>query len=150
MTHPTSIRAAVSPATIGKATRFFSGTIVDIINETFQNARRAGATLIQVELDESRKPAILSIRDNGRGIADPIDFVTLGQSSWEAGTYDEDPARRDGSVDLELPAPRPSPRGRNQPTVGAPRSRLTPGRPRPILQSRTLPRPTLAQPSNSK
>ena len=92
MTHPTSIRAAVSPATIGKATRFFSGTIVDIINETFQNARRAGATLIQVELDESRKPAILSIRDNGRGIADPIDFVTLGQSSWEAGTYDEDPA----------------------------------------------------------
>lgn len=92
MTNSETIRATVSPKTIEKASRLFNGTILDIANEIFQNARRAGATLVTVDLDETRKPAVLTIRDDGKGIADPRAFVTLGHSNWDSPIQGEDPA----------------------------------------------------------
>ena len=43
MTISTKLRAQVSPQAISKVTRIFNGTLDDIFNELFQNARRAGA-----------------------------------------------------------------------------------------------------------
>ena len=42
------IRASVSPETIGKLTRLFNGSLSDILNELLQNARRAGASVVNV------------------------------------------------------------------------------------------------------
>lgn len=91
--YPATIRPAVSPETIGKVTRLFNGHINDIIAEMFQNARRAGASRIEVTLDESRVPAMAIIRDDGQGIYCPDNFVTLGQSGWNSDVREaEDPA----------------------------------------------------------
>lgn len=89
---PTSIRAAVSSEAIHKATRLFNGSITDILNETLQNARRAGASKITIDIDEASKPALLTIRDDGTGISDPANFVTLGESKWDSPVYGEDTA----------------------------------------------------------
>lgn len=89
---PTTIRAAVSSDAIHKASRLFNGSITDILNETLQNSRRAGATKITIDIDETTKPALLTIRDDGKGISNPANFVTLGESNWDSQVYGEDPA----------------------------------------------------------
>lgn len=40
MTLPTKLRARVSPEAITKVSRIFNGTLDDVFNELFQNARR--------------------------------------------------------------------------------------------------------------
>lgn len=92
MTHLTKIRAAVSPNAIDKANRLFNHSIHDILNELLQNARRAGASLVTINLDRTGITPILTISDNGKGIGNPADFVTLGQSNWETTITGEDPA----------------------------------------------------------
>lgn len=90
---PASIRPRVSAATITKVTRLFNGTPADIIAELFQNARRAGASLIRAEIVEEQGKWTLTVSDDGVGIADPQALVTLGASGWEARTVEaEDPA----------------------------------------------------------
>lgn len=93
MTLPSTIRTAVSQAAITKVTRLFNGSVGDVLNELLQNARRAGASRVDIEtLDLAGHPT-LSIRDDGRGIDDPSVLVTLGQSGWNAETARrEDPA----------------------------------------------------------
>jgi hypothetical protein len=90
---PTQIQPAVGQALITKVSRLFNGTASDVLNELFQNARRAGATRIDVGLGEcDGRPALL-ITDDGSGIDDPASFVTLGQSGWNSEiAHREDPA----------------------------------------------------------
>ena len=52
-----SIRASVGPTLIEKSTRFFNASFEDIFAELFQNARRAGATSISVDLRDISSPA---------------------------------------------------------------------------------------------
>ncbi len=59
------ITASISPQILSKVTRLFNAGLEDIVNELFQNARRAGATQVQVSLTESGH---LRIEDNGCGI----------------------------------------------------------------------------------
>ena len=73
----TSIRAAVSPDTINRVGRLFNNTLPDELGELLQNARRAGATCVEIDL-RRRCGAILSIADNGIGIIDPASAITLG------------------------------------------------------------------------
>ena len=92
-----SIRASVGPTMIEKSTRFFNASFEDIFAELFQNARRAGATSISVDLRDISSPAypygVLVVYDDGCGVADPAALVTLGQSSWPDTTcIAEDPA----------------------------------------------------------
>ncbi|MDB5580824.1 MAG: ATP-binding protein [Bradyrhizobium sp.] len=69
MTLPSTIRTAVSQAAITKVTRLFNGSVGDVLNELLQNARRAGASRIDIEtLDLAGHPT-LNLRDDGRGIA---------------------------------------------------------------------------------
>ena len=93
MTLPAQIRPSVGEQLITKVSRLFNGTITDVLNELLQNARRAGAQRIDVDLGEhDGKPALL-IADDGTGIDDPATFVTLGRSGWsDRIARREDPA----------------------------------------------------------
>lgn len=90
---PQTIRTTVSQAAISKVGRLFNGTVSDVLNELFQNARRAGASLVEVEMLDLAGHSTLVIRDDGRGIDDPAALVTLGHSGWDATIAQrEDPA----------------------------------------------------------
>jgi len=89
----TTIEARVSQSAITKVTRLFNGTIADVLQELLQNARRAGAQEIRINLADRKGEPILVIRDDGSGIADPAVLVTLGHSGWGADiSRREDPA----------------------------------------------------------
>ena len=47
---PATIRASVHEDAIGRVTRFFNATTLETLNELFQNARRAGATRVDVRI----------------------------------------------------------------------------------------------------
>src|SRR3546814_7441457 len=73
--------------------RLFNGTITDVLNELFQNARRAGAGRIEVHVRDHEGGSSLHIADDGRGVDDPASFVTLGRSGWsDEIAQREDPA----------------------------------------------------------
>jgi hypothetical protein len=93
MTALTKLRARVSPQAISKVTRIFNGTLDDIFNELFQNARRAGATHVAVTAEHLGDACPITAIDDGAGIADPVDLVSLGQSDWPGDCRTrEDPA----------------------------------------------------------
>ena len=71
----TKLRARVSPEAISKVTRIFNGTLDDIFNELFQNARRAGAGSIAVNAEHTADACLITVSDDGAGIADPVDLV---------------------------------------------------------------------------
>lgn len=91
MSIPSTIQTSVAQAAITKVTRLFNGSIKDVLTELLQNARRAGASQVEIEVVEESGCATLIVRDDGYGINDPQIVVTLGQSAWE----DEDLARRE-------------------------------------------------------
>ena len=99
-----SIRAHIDPAAISKVSRFFDSSTQQIVNEMLQNARRAGASTVHIDVGPTR----MTVTDDGRGIADPRTLLAFGQSDWdEKTTRNEDPAgmgffslaRRDAIVD---------------------------------------------------
>lgn len=90
---PTTIRSSVSQEAITKVTRLFNGTMKDVLDELLQNARRAGALRVDIDLLERGGNRMLSVRDDGRGIADPSVLLSLGRSDWTPETrQNEDPA----------------------------------------------------------
>lgn len=52
-----------------------------LVSELLQNARRAGATLIEVSHDEPSRT--LRVRDNGRGLGDFQKLLTFHESGWD-------------------------------------------------------------------
>lgn len=93
MNLPASIQPKVSASLITRVTRLYNGTIADCLHELLQNARRAGASAIIMDVEECDGAQILSIADDGCGIDDPRNLLTLGQSGWEAEiAAREDPA----------------------------------------------------------
>ena len=92
---PERIRASISPDAMRKVTRFFSADLGDIFLELFQNARRAGATRVDVRTvpNIAAGRTQVTVTDDGRGIADPATVLAFGESQWsEATTQSEDPA----------------------------------------------------------
>ena len=86
---PATIRARVHEDAITRVTRFFNATTVETLNELFQNARRAGASRVDVAIADGE----VRVRDNGRGIADPSALLAFGRTGWDAETTRrEDPA----------------------------------------------------------
>jgi len=86
---PATIRARVHEDAISRVTRFFNATTVETLNELFQNARRAGATRVDVTIADGE----VRVADDGHGIAQPAALLAFGQSRWDADTARrEDPA----------------------------------------------------------
>lgn len=84
-----TIQATVNTRLLTKASRLFTGTLQGRIIEILQNARRAGAT--EVEITNSN--SFVMVKDNGNGIEDFAKLLDLGGSGWEdALELSEDPA----------------------------------------------------------
>ena len=86
---PATIRARVHEDAISRVTRFFNATTVETLNELFQNARRAGATRVDVTIADGT----IKVTDDGHGITDPAALLAFGQTRWDPDTTRrEDPA----------------------------------------------------------
>ena len=83
----------VSPAILDKVNRLFRNDETGIWVELLQNARRAGASIVTVEITESNKQCEILVTDNGSGIQDFQNLLTLGASDWNPAIVKlEDPA----------------------------------------------------------
>jgi len=90
---PTVIHSQVDPAAITKVTRLFNNTLSDSLTELVQNARRAGASLIELTTSDRDGQTWLTVTDDGGGIADPSVVLSLGRSDWDKTIAQrEDPA----------------------------------------------------------
>ncbi len=78
------------------ADRLFRNDDLGTFVEVLQNSRRAAATLVEVGIDEvqgSSARCVVTILDNGTGIRDFEQLLTLGDSGWSTDTQTtEDPA----------------------------------------------------------
>jgi hypothetical protein len=85
----TTIQACVNPRLLTKASRLFTGTLEGRIIELLQNARRAGATRVEI----TNANGVVTVQDNGCGIDDFGRLLDLGGSGWEDELEaSEDPA----------------------------------------------------------
>ena len=91
---PASIRARVHDGAIDRVTRFFNDSASDAFVELIQNARRGGASRLDVVTEAIPAGGIrVTVTDDGRGIADPAVLLSFGESGWDAETAErEDPA----------------------------------------------------------
>lgn len=93
MSLPATIQTAVGQSMISRVTRLFNNSVQDVLTELLQNARRAGATRVDIDSFDLADQPTLVIRDNGTGIDDPAKLVTLGDSGWNQEiAHREDPA----------------------------------------------------------
>ncbi len=84
-----TIHAKVSKRLLSKADRLFTGTLDGRIIEILQNARRAGATEVEI----TNEKGLAAVRDNGSGIDDFSKLLDLGDSDWDQAMEEaEDPA----------------------------------------------------------
>ena len=98
----TLIRARIHPRALDHMPLLFDATAPTVFIELIQNARRAGASRVVITtepVDSCIGNDILkvTVKDNGRGIADPSVLLSFGQSAW-----DEDLARRERAVGMGL------------------------------------------------
>lgn len=88
-----SIRGQISPAILDKVNRLFRNDDAGVWIELLQNARRAGASIVSVEITESDQQCRIVVTDNGSGIQDFQNLLTLGASDWNPAVVKlEDPA----------------------------------------------------------
>ena len=86
---PDSIRAAIHEDAIQRVSRLFNATSTECFNELLQNSRRAGASRVDITIEDG----LVTISDDGQGIADPGAVLAFGQSRWDNETARrEDPA----------------------------------------------------------
>lgn len=91
-----TISGNVNAGILDKADRLFRNDDSGVWTEILQNARRAGASAIDVWIEEVQAqtgPCIVTVHDDGRGIDNFQDLLTLGKSGWNPETQvTEDPA----------------------------------------------------------
>ena len=89
--HPDIFRVGINPKLLEKARNFFNASLTDVLNELLQNARRAGATRVDITYDSASRN--LTVADDGSGIFRHGVAIDLGGSGWD-GTMQasEDPA----------------------------------------------------------
>ena len=71
------IRGRVSSAILDKVNRLFRNDDAGVWVELLQNARRAGASIVQVEIVEVDQACRITVADNGSGIRNFQSLLTL-------------------------------------------------------------------------
>ena len=83
---PRTIQACIDESTLERVPRMFSAKIEDIFSETLQNSRRAGATRIDIHIRprllSTPNSQLITISDDGSGIADPSVLLAYGRNGW--------------------------------------------------------------------
>jgi hypothetical protein len=85
-----TIQAAlqVNQANLVKNLRFSFTNAATVLGELMQNARRAGASRVEIDFDEESRT--LSVRDDGCGIGDFQPLLTVAESGWDAATVERE------------------------------------------------------------
>ncbi len=90
-----TIRARIHESAVKRVTRIYAATAAEILAEILQNSRRAGATRVRIAVtapaarpDETATetgdtPLIVTITDDGAGIADPAVLLSFGENGWD-------------------------------------------------------------------
>ena len=91
---PDTISARIHPGAIDRVSRFFANSLSQTFTELLQNSRRSNATRFDVTtLASPDHPSVITVSDDGHGIADPAILLSFGESGWNASTAkNEDPA----------------------------------------------------------
>jgi len=97
-----TIRARIHDSALKRVTRTFAATLADIFAETLQNARRAGATRVNVVLGEHERNGgpIVTVLDDGQGIADPRVLLSFGENGWSGELVQREDAAGMGMLSL--------------------------------------------------
>lgn len=80
------IRGALGEKVLRKSPELFNQSLPTVLAEVLQNARRAGASRVEIEHFGEEGQATLVVRDDGHGIADMGKLVTFGASAWDERT----------------------------------------------------------------
>ena len=75
---PSSIQASIHEDAISRVPGFFNATTKDILNELLQNARRSGASRVDITTDGE----VTTVSDDGIGMEDPRAILSFGQTGW--------------------------------------------------------------------
>ncbi len=90
-----TIRARIHETAVKRVTRIYAATLADIFAETLQNSRRADATRVCISVsaptarpDETASttedmPLVVTVSDDGAGIADPAVLLSFGENGWD-------------------------------------------------------------------
>ena len=98
---PREIRARIHNDALQRVTRFFTASIHDIFPELLQNARRAGATRVDVHIaPRTTTTATVTVRDDGHGIADPAVLLSFGENGWDEQLVQREDASGMGFLSL--------------------------------------------------
>ncbi len=101
---PRSIRARIDESTLDRVPRMFSASIEDIVAETLQNARRAGASRVDIKVERpipsAEQSHRITICDDGAGIADPSVLLSYGQNGWTRDLVEREDAAGMGFLSL--------------------------------------------------
>ena len=96
----TTIHAQIDAKALKRVTRMYNAKASDIFNETFQNARRAGAAQITVRIGPARKQRLVTISDDGSGIKDPQILLSYGSNGWDGAITAREDAAGMGMLSL--------------------------------------------------
>ena len=80
-----TIRARIHHDALQRVSQFFDATLHQALTEVLQNARRSGATKVDVEIGTGGS---ITITDDGDGIAEPETLLSFGESQWDEKTQD--------------------------------------------------------------
>ena len=80
------IRGALGEKVLRKSPELFNQSLQTVLAEVLQNARRAGASRVEIEHFGEDGRATLVVRDDGHGITDMGKLVTFGASAWDERT----------------------------------------------------------------
>lgn len=83
-TAPEVVRASVNDKKLLGSLQHIFASSFSVLGELMQNARRAGATRVDIEFDPPAR--VLRVSDNGHGVKDFQDLVVLAQSGWDEQT----------------------------------------------------------------
>ena len=98
--------------TRSRVAQFFDSTTLTIVNELLQNARRAGATRVDITTSDDA----VTIKDDGSGIKDPAVLLNFGRSHWDPDTLQRELpagmglaslARRTATIETRPPGAEP-------------------------------------------
>ena len=99
------IHARIHESALKRVTRIYASTLSDVLIETLQNARRAGATRVRIAIGTlTDRPAgnetgagetgfTVTVADDGAGIVDPAVLLSFGENGWS-----EDLVRREDAA----------------------------------------------------
>ncbi len=96
------IRARIHPRALDHMPLFFDATTPTVFSELIQNARRAGASRVDITIEPAdssvgNETLKVTVQDNGHGITDPSVVLSFGQSAWG-----EDVARRERAAGMGI------------------------------------------------